>query len=222
MCSRRGSRPRRSAADAFLAKVPKEYAIAIIGFGTRAFVALPATTDRVLAHDALASLDAERGHRDRRRGRPRRADRQAAARGGRVRSAYVGAPHLRRRARRRQERAARGGAKARAAAHIPVSTVLVGTASGVVTNKLVGGYKERIRVPAEPRHAPADREAERRPVLPGAHERRADGRLQEARDAHRPQDAEPRRSPISSRGGAIVLLLAGGALSAFWFRRLVP
>ncbi len=32
------------------------YSVAVVGFGTRAFVALPPTTDRVLARDALASL----------------------------------------------------------------------------------------------------------------------------------------------------------------------
>jgi len=50
-----------TAADAFLAKVPAEYSIAVIGFGTRAFVALPPTTDRVLAHDALVSLSPSEG-----------------------------------------------------------------------------------------------------------------------------------------------------------------
>ena len=47
--------------EAFLDKVPKEYSIAVVGFGTRAFVALPPTTDRVLAHDALASLAPSEG-----------------------------------------------------------------------------------------------------------------------------------------------------------------
>ena len=51
----------RNAAEAFLSKVPKEYSIAVLGFGTRAFVAVPPTTDRVLAHDALASLAPSEG-----------------------------------------------------------------------------------------------------------------------------------------------------------------
>ena len=50
-----------STAAAFLTKLPKEYSVAVVGIGTRAFVALPPTTDRVLARDALDSLSPSEG-----------------------------------------------------------------------------------------------------------------------------------------------------------------
>src|SRR5262249_34449851 len=51
----------RNAALAVLGKVPKEYSVAVVGIGTRAFVAVPPTTDRVLARDALSSLAPSEG-----------------------------------------------------------------------------------------------------------------------------------------------------------------
>src|SRR5207244_7954600 len=41
--------------------LPKDYSVAVIGIGTRAYVALPPTTDRVLARDALDSLAPSEG-----------------------------------------------------------------------------------------------------------------------------------------------------------------
>jgi Ca-activated chloride channel homolog len=51
----------RRAADAFLAKVPAVYKVGVIGVGSRAFVAVPPTVDRALAHNALASLTQSEG-----------------------------------------------------------------------------------------------------------------------------------------------------------------
>ncbi len=210
----------RSAADAFLSKVPKEYSIAIIGFGTRAFVALPATTDRVLAHDALASLAPSEGTAI--------GDAVALAVriGKRQRTADGFAPPasvllISDGARDGGKNAPLAAARKARAAGIPVSTVLVGTASGVVTNKLVGGYEERIRVP------PSPGTLQRIAKLSGGtfFRARTSAALTDVykklatRIGHRTQN----RQITDLFGiGAAVLLLAGGALSAFWFRRLVP
>ena len=210
----------RNAADAFLARVPKEYSVAVVAFGTRAFVALPPTTDRVLAHDALASLTTSEGTAigdavalSTRIGSRRRTSDGAVpptsvllisdgARDGGQTDPLVAA----RRAR---------------AAHIPVSTVLVGTNGGVVTNKLVGGYNEQIRVP------PSPGTLQRVAQLSGGEFFRA--RTSAAltsvykklgtRIGHKTQKRE-----ISDvfGAGALVLLLVGGGLSALWLRRPVP
>lgn len=210
----------KNAAEAFLTRVPKEYSIAVLGIGTRAFVALPPTTDRVLARDALVSLAPSEG------------------------TAIGDAVALAVRVARRQhpvdgvvppatallisDGARDGGrtsplaaARRARAAGVPVSTVLVGTPAGIVTNRLVGGYTEQIRVP------PSPGTLQRVAQLSG-------GRFYRARTAAALTDVYRKlatRLGHTTRSrqvtdlfgvGAAVLLLAGGALSALWFRRLVP
>ena len=102
-----------------------------------------------------------------------------------------------------------------------MSTVLVGTPNGVVTTKLVGGYEEQIRVP------PSAPTLEQIANVSGGQFFRA--RTAAAltsvykklgtRIGHRTQS---RQITDLFAVGAIVLLLAGGGLSALWFRRPVP
>jgi Ca-activated chloride channel family protein len=107
------------------------------------------------------------------------------------------------------------------AAHIPVSTVLVGTANGIVTNKLVGGYAEQIRVPPSPgtlqQIAKASGgkffRARTSAALTSVYKKLA------TRIGHRTQN---RQITDLFAGGGIVLLLVGGGLSALWFRRPIP
>ena len=210
----------RNAADAFLAKVPKEYSIAVVGFGTRAFVALPATTDRVLARDALASLSPSEGTAigDAVALAVRIGKKQRAADGfAPPASALLISDGTRDGGRNSPLAAAR---KARAAG-IPISTVLVGTAAGIVTNKLVGGYEEQIRVPPSPGTLQQIAKlsggtffrARTSAALTDVYKKLA------TRVGHKTQD----RQIADLFGiGAAVLMLAGGALSAYWFRRLVP
>ena len=103
--------------------------------------------------------------------------------------------------------------------HVPVSTVLVGTPNGIVTQKLVGGYTEQIRVPPSPGTLTA--------IAKGTGGEFFQARTSAALDAvyrhlatrigHR---TENREITDVFAGGAIVLLLVGGSLSAFWFRRV--
>ena len=209
----------RHAAEAFLARIPGKYSVGVVGFGTRAFVAIPPTTDRTLTQDALESLRPSEGTAigdaialSTRLSKQQRAEgvtppasvlviSDGAPDGGRT-SPLVAA----RRAR---------------AAHIPVSTVLVGTQAGVVTAKLTGGYNEQIRVP------PSPSTLQRIAQLSGGQYFRA--RTSTAltsvytklatRIGHR---TEHRQITDLFAGGAILLLLAGGGLSALWFRRPVP
>ena len=208
------------AAVAFLDKVPSEYSIGVIGFGTRAFVALPPTSDRVLARDALEGLQPSEGTAigdavaltvkvDKRQ---RRADGFVPPTSALLIS--DGAPDG------GQTSPLASARKARAAG-VPISTVLVGTANGIVQNKLVGGYTEQIRVP------PSPGTLQQISKLSGGEFFRASTtsaltsvyKKLSTRIGHKTQSRE-----ITDvfAGGAALLLLVGGALSAFWFRRLVP
>jgi Ca-activated chloride channel homolog len=210
----------RSAAEAFLKKVPKEYSIAVVGFGTRAFVALPPTTDRVLAQDALASLAPSEGTAigDAIALSTKLAKRQRTTDGIMPpTSVLIISDGTRDGGRQAPLPAAR---RARAA-HIPVSTVLVGTANGVVTNKLVGGYEEQIRVPPSPGTLQQIARlsggqffrARTSAALTSVYTKLA------TRIGHR---TEHRQIADLFAGGGIVLLLVGGGLSTFWFRRPIP
>jgi Ca-activated chloride channel family protein len=210
----------RHAAEALLTRIPKDYSVSIVGFGTRAFVALPPTTDRVLAHDALESL--------------------APSEGTAIGDAIALSTKLGKRQRTSDgaipptsvlvisdgtrdggQEAPLTAARQARAAHIPVSTVLVGTPNGIVTNKLVGGYTEEIRVPPSPGTLEQVARvsggqffrARTAAALTSVYKRLA------TRIGHRTQN---RQISDLFAGGAIVLLLVGGGLSTLWFRRPVP
>src|SRR5207249_3706362 len=103
-------------------------------------------------------------------------------------------------------------ARAARTAHIPVSTVLVGTANGVVTRKLVGGFEEQIRVPPSPGTLQQVSRASGGQFFRA----RTDVALRRVYDklatrvGHKTQN---RQITDLFAGGAVVLLLAGGALS---------
>jgi Ca-activated chloride channel family protein len=210
----------RNAAFAVLDKVPKDYSVAVIGFGTRAFVAVPPTTDRVLAHDALASLAPSEGTAigDGVSLAVKMGRRQRATDGTVPPTSVLLISDGARDGGRTSPLSA---ARAARAAGIPVSTVLVGTSNGIVTNKLVGGYQEQIRVP------PSPGTLQQIAKLSGGEffRARTGAALTEVykklstRVGHKTQN---RQITDLFAGGAVVLLLAGGALSALWFRRLVP
>jgi Ca-activated chloride channel family protein len=208
------------AAIQFLDRVPEEYSIAVIGFGTRAFVAIPPTVDRVLARDALESLAPSEGTAigD--------AVGLAVKLGQRQRNSDGSVPPTS--ALLISDGARDGGqtsplaqARKARAAGIPVSTVLVGTPNGIVTNKLVGGYTEQIRVPPSPGTLQQIAKlsggdffrARTSAALTSVYKKLS------TRIGHKTERREI--TDLFAAGGA-VLLAVGGALSAFWFRRLVP
>jgi Ca-activated chloride channel homolog len=210
----------RNAADAFLSKVPKEYSVAVVGFGTRAYVALPPTTDRVLAHDSLASLRPSEGTAigDAVLLSVRVGTKQRTSDGTVPPTSVLLISDGTRDGGQTAPLAAARRARAR---HIPVSTVLVGTAAGVVKNRLVGGYEEQIRVPPSPSTL-----AQIARVSGGEFFRArtsvALNRVYERLATRIGHKTESRQIADLFAGGALVLLLSGGALSAFWFRRVVP
>jgi Ca-activated chloride channel family protein len=210
----------RNAARAFLDRLPSKYRVAIVGFAGRAYVALPPTEDRELAVAALRNLHPAEGTSlgDAVALGTQLARRQRAS-DGTIPPASIlvisdGA--------QLSGRTTPAAAAARArAAHIPVYAVLIGTQDGVITVKLAGGFQAQIRVPPSPETL--------RTVAQGT-----GGRFFAAPSVARLRQVYERLgSRLGSRkesrevtdlfaGGSAALLLIGGGLSAFWFRRVVP
>lgn len=209
----------RAAGDAFLAKVPSTYNVALVAFGSRAFVAVPPTTDHALVRTGLAGL--------------------TSGEGTALGDAIMLAAQMGQRQKAREgvvppttvllisDGARQGGrtppltaAKRAKALGVTVSTVLVGTPNGIVTTQLVGGYQEQIRVPPSPGTLQAVASttggeffrARTSTALNRVYEHLA------TRVGHRVVDRE-----ITDlfAAGSIVVLLASGALSMFWFRRVL-
>lgn len=207
------------AAGAFLARLPDTYSVAVVGFGSHAYVAVPPTRDRALVEQALGDLTPGDG----------------TAIGDAVAlSAQLG---------RRQkpidgvvppesvlllsDGAPDGGrtspadaVKAARVLHVPVSTVLVGTNAGVVTHKLTGGYTAQIRVPPSPGTLELIARgtggtffrAQSAAALDAVYKKLA------TRIGHRTENREITDMFVV---GALVLLLAGGVFSLIRFRRVV-
>jgi len=208
----------RNAAYSFLAKVPKTYSVALVAFGSRAYVAVPPTHDRDLVATAISELHPGEGTAigD--------AVRISAQLGQREKSVEGVVPPtsvlmISDGARDGGRTAPAAAAKKAKALHVPVSTVLVGTANGVVFAKLTGGYNEQIRVPP----SPATLQMIARTTGGEFFRARTAAVLKQvyARLATRlGHTTESREISDAFAGGAIALLLLGGGLSAFWFRRV--
>jgi Ca-activated chloride channel family protein len=208
----------RRVAQAFLAQVPGKFRVGIISIGTRAIVALPPTTDRALAAAAIEDLRPGEGTAlgdavllATRVGRSERAS------DGSVPPTSVLLI---------SDGASQGGTTTPAAAekiarkaHIPITTLLVGTSNGQVERTLTGGYRELIRVPADPATLRQIAGATGGQFLTAA----TSTDLQEVyrRLASRlGRRSESREITDIFGGGSAALLLAGGAFSALWFRRI--
>ena len=210
----------RRAAETFLAKLPAKYSVGVVGFGTRAFVALPPTTDRTLAHDALQTLAPSEGTAigDAIALSTRLAQRQRTSDGVTPPAAVLVISDGARDGGRTSPITAARRARI---AHVPISTVIVGTDNGVVTAKLVGGYTEQIRV------APSPGTLQQVARLSGGEffRTRTSAALTSVykklatRVGHK---TERREITDFFAGGALLLLLGGGGLSALWFRRPIP
>jgi Ca-activated chloride channel family protein len=208
------------AARAFLDEVPSTYEVGVVGIGTRAFVAVPPTADRALTRNALSSLTQSEGT----------ALGDALALGARLakqqRTSDGFVPPtsmllISDGARDGGRLSPAAGARRARAAHMPVSTVLVGTPNGIVDVPLTGGYTEQIRVPA---NVGALRQIARATGGRFYRARTADALRDVYRTlAHRVGHTTQNRQ-ISDlfAGGGLVLLLSAAALSSWWFRRVLP
>jgi Ca-activated chloride channel family protein len=208
----------RAAALAFLRRVPEKFRVGIVTFGSRAVVALAPTVDRSLAQVALGSIRPGEGTAlgDAIVLAVRLGGRERARDGTRPPTAVLLISDGKPEGGRASPRAAIRLARARG---VRVSTVLVGTSSGVVREKLTGGFTQIIRVPASPGTLRQVARATGGEFFTA----RTDERLKEVYErlgsqlGHRKEDRE-----ITDffAGGSAALLLVGGALSLAWFRRV--
>ena len=208
----------RSAARAFLDRVPEKFRVGIVGFTGRAYVAAPPTHDRALARVALRSLRPGEGTAlgDAVALGLRLAAQQRASDGTRPPTAMLVISDGAQMSGRTTPEAAAQRARTN---RVPVYTVVLGTPDGVVEVPLANGFRAQLRVPPQP---------ETLQQLARA----TGGQFFTARDDARLRDIYQRLgSRLGSRsdsreisdyfaGGSAALLLVGGALSALWFRRV--
>jgi Ca-activated chloride channel homolog len=208
----------RSAADAFLRKVPEKFRVGVVSFASTAQLALPPTEDRSLVQAALAALRpgegtalgdavllaAQTGQRQ------RRSDgsvppvavlviSDGARDGGRT-SPQVAAERAR-------------------ALHVPVYAIVLGTPNGTVERMLTGGFREIIRVPPRPDTLQLVARTTGGQFFTVTNDERLRNIYERlgSRLGHRRTSREI--TDVFAAGSA-ALLLAGGALSVLWFRRV--
>lgn len=207
----------KTAALEFADKVPKKFRIGVVSFATRAQVALPPTADRDLLRASLGELHTGEGTSI--------GDAVALAasipRGERADGVIPPTSMLliSDGARDGGRRAPLAAARQAKAQHVPVYTILLGTPNGVVQHKLPGGYNETIRVPPSAQTLQAIAKTSGGEFFAASN----DKRLSDVYDALRSRLGHKRQSREITdgfAGGAALLLLAAGALSALWFRRV--
>jgi Ca-activated chloride channel family protein len=208
----------RRLARAFLDQIPAKYRVAIVGFSGRAYVALPPTDDRTLARTALRSLHTAEGTSlgDAVALSTQLARRQRAGDGTVPPAAIVVISDGSQQSGSTSPLTAAQRARA---AHIPVYAVAVGTPDGVIEVPLAGGFQAQLRVPASPQtlQTVAQLAGGRFFAAPGV------ARLQEVYKrlgSRLGRRRESREITDLFAGGSAALLLAGGALSLLWFRRV--
>ena len=208
----------RFAAEAFLRRIPKKFRLGVVSIGTRATVAVPPTADRQLATRALRSLRPSEGTAigDGLALSVRLAKRERASDGSIPPTAVLLI----------SDGAQQGGAtpleaavQQAKAAHIPIYAILVGTESGTVTVTMTGGFNAVVRVPPNPEALSQMAAATGGRFFTV----RNDARLREVYErlgSHLGNRNESRELTDVFAGGSALLLLAGGALSMLWFRRV--
>jgi Ca-activated chloride channel homolog len=208
----------RGAAQAFLTQVPEKFRVGLVPFASRAEVGVPPTEDRALVSTALDALVPGEGTAigdavslSLRIGRRQELDAGVPAPrtilllsdgkqdGGRV-----------------EPPAAAAEAKEQG---VPVHTVLVGTRNGVLEETLPGGFRRLIQVPAEPETLER-MAAETGGTFFTAFDEASLQAVYEELGSRLGEREEQREVTDVVAGGAAALLLVGGALSAFLFRRV--
>jgi Ca-activated chloride channel family protein len=208
----------RSSAKNFLDEVPAKFRVGVVSFATRAVVGVAPTQDRSLVEASLASLSPGEGTAigdavalSLRVGRGQRASggsappraivviSDGARDGGRVDPAVAA-----------QQAKAQG---------VPVYTVLVGTANGVVQDTLTGGFRRIIRVPASPDTLQQIAETSGGQFFAAPDQDRL-RQVYEDLGSRLGKRRVSREMTDAFAGAAAVLLLVGGVASAFLFRRV--
>lgn len=209
----------QAAARDFLEDVPEAYRIGVVRFATRAQVVAPPTEDRRYVEAALRQVRPGEGTA---LGEAIELSLRAIRRtsttadGERIPAAILlisdGAQTVGR------VTVAQAAGRARSAG-VPIYTVALGTADGVVERRLPGGFTERVRVPPDPaalRRIAVGSGGEFFAVPDKAGLRRVYEELG-SRLGERDKRAEV---TVAFAGAGMALLLAAGALSTLLLRRL--
>jgi Ca-activated chloride channel family protein len=210
----------RIAAEHLIATVPKSYRIGVITFSDHAAMVAPPTLDRSVVLTAL----------DRARSGPQgTALTEAVGRAVAAATAVPGsAPHVSPPAvvlvfsdgaqTTRGQTPDQVG-KAAAKAHVPVSAVAVGTATGVVDQKVTGGFTEQIAVPVESGTLKTIAQASHGRVAttvdPNFLHNVVAGLNTKLGHQHKSVEVSS-----AAAGGGMALMLVGAFLGGVWFRRV--
>jgi Ca-activated chloride channel family protein len=208
----------RAAAKAFLEQVPEKFRVGVVSFATRASVGVAPTEDRALVRASLDTLSSGEGT----------AIGDAVALSielGETQKTVDGATPPRTIlliSDGKRDGGLVAPADAAAAAKergIPVHTVLVGTPGGVVEETLPGGFRRIIQVPPDPQTLQALSAATGGDFFTALDDQGLRAVYEElgSRLGHR--EVQREMTDVVA-GGAAALLLMGGALSAFLFRRV--
>ena len=103
--------------------------------------------------------------------------------------------------------------------HMPVYSVAVGTQDGVITVPLAGGFQAQIRVPPDPATLRRMAQASDGKFFDTLSDTRLK-QIYEKLGSRLGRRKETREIGDFFAGGSAAFLLFGGALSAFWFRRV--
>jgi Ca-activated chloride channel family protein len=208
----------QAAARSFLDDVPDSYQVGVVTFATRASVAAAPTEDRNFASAALSQARSGEGTA---LGEAITLSLQAA---GRVQTADGERPPAsillisdgaqtvgRTTPLQAAQRARRTGT--------PVFTVALGTPDGIVERRLTGGFTERIRVPPDPASLQRVAKASGGEFFAALDQEELQQVYDElgSRIGKRDKRSEV---TVAFAGGGMVLLLAAGALSTLFLRRL--
>lgn len=207
----------RRAVRALLEQTPSHYRVAVVAFSDHAAVVAPPTRDRAVVLAALARLHP---------GPQGTALTDAVLRG--VQLAHALPPIDGKRPPASVLVVSDGAANAGratqqqviAVAHqdnVPVSAMVVGTPSGVVQQKLAGGYTERIAVPVETRLLGAIVGGTGGHAYPQGAPLTSLVRSLGSRAGREHKTVEV---TAAAAGGGLVCMLAAGLLSGAWFRRI--
>ena len=208
----------RVAATDFLEKIPEKFRVAVVSFASRAVVALPPTTDRSLAQQALASLEPGQGTAlgDSLELSARLARRERTADGSVLPASVLLISDGTQDGGRFAPQAGAERAKAEA---MPVYTVLVGTDSGVVEQMLPGGLRAIVRVPPSPDTLEQLAEATGGEFFTATNDERLRN-VYKRLGSRLGSEKKPREITDLFAAGAAGLLLVAGGLSTAWFRRM--
>jgi Ca-activated chloride channel family protein len=207
----------RGAAKSFLAQVPEKFRVGVVSFASRAEVGVPPTEDRELVATALDALVPGEGTAI--------GDAVTLAIGVGRQEAEDGLPSPRTIlliSDGKRDGGQVDPAEAAAAARergVPVHTVLVGTPDGVLEETLPGGFTRLIQVPPDPTTLEALAEQTGGMFFTAFDEEGLQAVYDELGSRLGTREEQREITDVVA-GGAALLLLAGGALSAFLFRRV--